>query len=218
MVGLIYCRSGGGKTVNSTRVKGEKNLLLCSDNSSVVLKNFPRDNLTVRTITHCEREATDDRAHFMAMAEAAAEEGYSNIIIDNLSDLFDMWILERDEKNVSKDRRQDYLFVYNQLKRLVRKASMFKCNVIFTAWEEHRERTLPDGSKYIHTCPKIPDKILDNICGLCNVVAYVTHAPDKSGAEVYAYILKPTREYLVKDQLYNRVVCKPENIFEEDNK
>lgn len=218
MVGLIYCRSGGGKTVNSTRVNGKKNLLLCSDNSSIVLNNFPRANLTVRIITHCEREGTDDPQFFMAMAEKAAEEGYDNIIIDNLSDLFDMWILERDEKNISKDKRQDYQFVYNQLKRLTRKAGLFKCNVIFTAWEEHRERTNPDGSKYIHTCPKIPDKILDNICGLCNVVGYVTHAPDKSGNEVYAYMLRPTKEYLVKDQLYNRAFCKPENIFEEDKK
>jgi hypothetical protein len=37
---LVYCKSGGGKTVNSTLVaapKRGKNLLICTDNSSIVL-------------------------------------------------------------------------------------------------------------------------------------------------------------------------------------
>ena len=50
---LLYTQSGGGKTVNSTLVaapKRKKNLLICTDNSSIVLKNFDRKNLTVQNV------------------------------------------------------------------------------------------------------------------------------------------------------------------------
>ena len=57
MNALIYAPSGGRKTVNSTLVKAKrkkKNLLLCSDNSYVVLSNkeFQRENLTIEIIEH----------------------------------------------------------------------------------------------------------------------------------------------------------------------
>ncbi|MBR1740013.1 MAG: AAA family ATPase [Ruminococcus sp.] len=215
MVALLYCRSGGGKTVNSTLVKGEKNLLLCSDNSEIVLRNFPRDNLTIKKITHCVKKDRDDRSAFYETALDEAEQGYTNIIIDNLSDLFDMWLLELEEKNAgSKDRRQDYQYVYNMLKRIVRKATLFKCNVIFTAWTETRNLVTPDGKPYINTMPKLPAKIIDNICGLCNCVGYITHGTGADGKEVWWYVLKPTKEFYAKDQLYDRDSCYPENIFE----
>lgn len=218
-VAMIYCRSGGGKTVNSTLVNGEKNLLLCSDNSAIVLNNFERPNLTVKRITHCVRDNTDDRESFYEMVLDEAEKGWSNIIIDNLSDLFDMWILELEEKHAgSKDRRQDYQLVYNMLKRITRKATMFNCNVIFTAWCETRSLVAPDGKPYINTIPKLPEKVLDNICGLCNVVGYVTHAADKQGAEHWWYVTKPTKEFYAKDQLFNRDYCKPQLVFEKEVK
>ena len=49
-VGLVYGQSGSGKTVNSTLVKTGKrgkNLLMCSDNSHIVLRNFERKNLDI---------------------------------------------------------------------------------------------------------------------------------------------------------------------------
>ena len=50
---LLYTQSGGGKTVNSTLVaatKRGKNLLICTDNSSIVLKNFERPNLEIQNV------------------------------------------------------------------------------------------------------------------------------------------------------------------------
>ena len=74
MVALIYCQSGGGKTVNSTRVatgKRGRNILLCSDNSSIVLKNFDRPNLDVEPITHCMKSLTNlnDDSYFIRQLE-----------------------------------------------------------------------------------------------------------------------------------------------------
>lgn len=182
------------------------------------MNNFERSNLTVHKITHCVKESASDETAFMKLAETAAEQGYDNIIIDNLSDLFDMWILELEEKGGSKDKRQDYQLVYNQLKRLVRKATMFKCNVIFTAWQETRQLVTPDGTPYVNTMPKLPEKILDNVCGLCNVVGYVTHAADKQGNMRWWYVTKPTKEFYAKDQLFNRDAVYPEMIFEKGAK
>ena len=51
---LIYTQSGGGKTCNSTLVeapKRGKNLLICTDNSSIVLQNFKRPNLEVINVS-----------------------------------------------------------------------------------------------------------------------------------------------------------------------
>ena len=84
-----------------------------------------------------------------------------------------MWILELDESGKYKDMRQAYQLVYQSLKRLVRKATLANCDIVFTAWQDLTEITLPTGEKVMRTSPKIPQKILDNICGLCNIVTCI---------------------------------------------
>ncbi len=220
MVGLIYCKSGGGKTVNSTLVRAPikgRNLLMCSDNSEVVLNNFDRPNLDIEKITHCVKSRTDpsDDTYLTAQIENLVETGkYDNLIVDNISDLFDMWILELDEIGNSKDKRQDYQLVYQNLKRIVRKATMYNCNVIFTAWLNITQLSDPSGKPYYQYSPKIPDKILDNICGLCNIVGMVQQTIDDKGNSIWFYNLKPTKEIYAKDQLFNRTACKPESLFD----
>ena len=89
---LVYTQSGGGKTVNSTLVAAphrKKNLLICSDNSSIVLKNFDRKNLTIQNVGTVK--------DFIEAYQAGyTSKQYDNIILDNLSDLIDMWLLELD--------------------------------------------------------------------------------------------------------------------------
>lgn len=222
MVGLVYCKSGGGKTVNSTLVQTHnRNILMCSDNSSVVLNNFKREKLDIEKITHCVKSRTDvnDSEYFLKRFDDICNCGkYDNIIIDNISDLFDMWILELDEVGNSKDKRQDYQLVYQNLKRLVRKAALAKCNVLFTAWLDVTEITLPTGETVTRYAPKIPQKILDNVCGLCNIIAYINTGTDKSGNKIWYYMLEGNEKLYAKDQIYNRKVCKPQNIFEMEEK
>ena len=47
-VAMIWGSPGSGKTVAATAPKNEKILLLCSDNSAVVLNMFERKNVTER--------------------------------------------------------------------------------------------------------------------------------------------------------------------------
>ena len=217
---LIYSQSGGGKTVNSTLVKTGKrgkNLLLCSDNSQVVLNNFERPNLDIQIIEHWMDKDSSGRAqaNFNDQFEkAVASQKYDTIIIDNVSDLFDLAILELDESGRYKDMRQAYQLVYQNLKRLVRAAGQVDCNVIFTAWHETSEITLPDGQKAIRIIPKLPMKILDNFLGLCNIVGYINTAVDKNTKQKrWYYHLEGAETLYAKDQLHCRKTCLPEDIF-----
>ena len=206
---LVYCQSGGGKTVNSTLVAAPnrgKNLLICSDNSSIVLRNFERPNLTVIPVSTV-KEFVD------AYQNGYKSKQYDNIILDNVSDLIDMWLLELDESGKFKDFRQAYQLVYQSLKRLSRESTALDCNTIFTAWSDNFEITLPSGEKAIRLQPKIPAKILDNFCGLMNVVAYINTALDKNGNKRWYYVTEGAPTLMAKDQIGCRKSCMPKDLF-----
>lgn len=206
---LIFTQSGGGKTVNSTLVAApnrKKNLLICTDNSSIVLKNFDRANLTVKNVGTV-KDFVD------AYQEGYQSKKYDNIILDNLSDLIDMWLLELDASGKFKDFRQAYQLVYQSLKRLTRESTTLDCNTIFTAWSDNVEITLPNGEVAVRTQPKIPAKILDNVCGLMNVVAYINTATDKDGNKRWYYVTEGKPTLIAKDQIACRKSCMPADIF-----
>ena len=220
MNALVYGPSGAGKTVNSTLVKAEKrgkNLLLCSDNSHIVLNNkeFHRDNLTIEVIEHWldKDNLGKDQSNFSTQFDKAVEsKKYDNIIVDNISDIFDMAILEYDASGRVRDPRQYYQIVYQELKRLARKAAQVDCNVIFTAWTDLQEFNMPDGSKAVRTQPKLPNKILDNFLGLTQIVAYINTA-EKDGKKTWYYALAGNPTMYAKDQAFNRKSCMPEDLF-----
>ena len=224
MNALVYAPSGGGKTINTTMVKAEKrkkNLLLCSDNSHIVLSNadFKRDNLTIEVVEHwLDRDNTGKEQNCFSKQfdQAVEKKAYDNIIVDNISDIFDLAILEFDASGKFKDMRQAYQIVYQELKRLARKAAQVDCNVIFTAWTDLQEINLPDGTKAVRTQPKLPNKILDNFLGLTQIVAYINTA-EKDGKKAWYYVLEGRPTMYAKDQLYCRKSCLPEDIFSVGN-
>lgn len=206
---LIYTQSGGGKTVNSTLVsapKRGKNLLICTDNSSIVLQNFERPNLEIFNVSNV-KEFVD------AYRTGYESKKYDNIIPDNLSDLIDMWLLELDDSGKFRDFRQAYQLVYQSLKRLSRESTTLDCNTIFTAWSDNVEITLPNGEIATRLQPKIPAKILDNVCGLMNVVAYINTAVDSDGNKRWYYVTEGKPTLMAKDQIACRKSCLPEDIF-----
>lgn len=206
---LLYTQSGGGKTCNSTLVsapKRGKNLLICSDNSSIVLNNFERPNLKIENVATV-KDFVD------AYQTGYNEKIYDNIILDNLSDLIDMWLLELDANGKFKDFRQAYQLVYQSLKRLSRESTVLDCNTIFTAWSDNFEITLPNGELAVRLQPKIPAKILDNVCGLMNVVGYINTAVDSEGNKRWYYVTEGSPTLMAKDQIACRKSCMPENLF-----
>lgn len=206
---LVYTQSGGGKTVNSTLVAApnrKKNLLICSDNSSIVLKNFERKNLIIQNVGTVKDFIDAYQAGYQSKQ-------YDNIILDNLSDLIDMWLLELDASGKFKDFRQAYQLVYQSLKRLSRESALLDCNTIFTAWSDNMEITLPTGEIAVRLQPKIPAKILDNVCGLMNVVAYINTAVDADGNKRWYYVTEGKPTLMAKDQIGCRKSCMPEDLF-----
>jgi len=216
-VGLIYGPSGAGKTVNSSRASaegGKKVCLLSSDYSYVALNNFPdiRKNVDVVEIYHWldkDKKGLAQENFIKQFSDAVNSGKYSTIIVDNLTNLFDMAILEYDETGNFNDPRRYYLLVYQQLKRLLIKANQVNCNVLFTAWELVDSVPDKDGTLYERVRPHLPLKIMDSILGLCQIVGKV-RKDDKKG---YYYDLRGSEFRYGKDQIYAREYCLPENIF-----
>lgn len=207
MNALIYGASGSGKTTNSTRVKtAKRNLLICTDNSSVVLRNFDRPNLDIVNVSTAQAFIDEYRKGYESKK-------YENIILDNLSDLFDMWILELEASGKYKDMRQAYQMVYQNLRRLSRESASCGCNTIFTAWSDMTEVPQPDGSKKTRLQPKLPNKILDSVCGLMNIVGLVASNPDKENKMQWYYVTKGSPEIMAKDQVRCRDFIMPEDLF-----
>lgn len=203
---IVYTKSGGGKTVNTSRVEGTTRLI-DSDNSSVVLQNFDRPNVSVVKISSI--------ASFMTEFETSAASGeFQNIIVDNVTDIIDRWLLELGAagKNGGNPGIQDYQTVYNGVKRLVRRASDCGVNVILNFWQDTYFFTNGDGSQTSMLSPKMPQKLLENICGLCNIVAHI-EVYEKDEKKTWFYNMNGTNNLYAKDQLFCRKTCMPEDIF-----
>lgn len=200
----LYGQPGSGKTVNSTRLPG-KTLLISSDNSALVLRNFDRPNLTVKPASSFKE--------FVDSFEAATQsKQYDNIIVDCLTDLIDAYIVEIREGGFSGDIRQYYLAIYTKVKYLARKAAFCDTNVVFNCWEDVETVTLPTGEVANRVSPMLPAKIKQNVCGLCSVVAWVTSGM-KDGVKKWVYVTEGSPTIMAKDQLYMRKICMPEDVF-----
>ena len=214
-VAMIWGSPGSGKTVAATAPKNEKILLLCSDNSAVVLNMFERKNVTVERVEHW-LDPGDGKNYFSKQFENALASGkYTLIVVDNLTDIKEMALLEIDAEGRIKDIRQVYQAVYMAIKRLTRMAANAKCHVTFTAWDDSEEITKMDGSLALRQSPNLPKKILPQVLGLCNIVGQMAKAKDKSGTMRWFLITEDSEtRYGCKDQLNGRKSIMPENLFD----
>jgi phage nucleotide-binding protein len=213
-VAMIWGSPGSGKTVASTAPKNEKILHLCSDNSSVVLNMFDRPNVTPERVEHWLDQG-DGQNYFAKQFENALNSGkYTLIVVDNLTDLKEMALLEIEEEGKIKDIRQVYQAVYMAIKRLTRMAANAKCHVTFTCWDDSETFTRNDGTVALRQFPNLPKKILPQVLGLCNIVGQMAKATDKNGEMRWFMITEDSEtRYGCKDQIYGRKSCLPENLF-----
>ena len=215
-VALIWGSPGSGKTVAATAPKNEKILLLCSDNSAVVLNMFDRPNVTVERVENWI-DPGDGKNYFTAQFEAALNSGkYTLIVVDNLTDLKELAIMQIEEQGKIKDIRQVYQAVYMAIKRLTRMAANADCHVTFTAWDDAEEVTKNDGTLALRQYPNLPKKILPQVLGLCNIVGQMSKAQNKAGEMVWYLITEDSEvRYGCKDQLYGRKSSMPEKLYEK---
>lgn len=206
---IIFGAPGSGKTTNSTLTPG-KTLLLCSDNSALVLRNFDRPDLTVK-------EIPTFKDYIEQFDAATASKQYDTVITDCLTDIIDGFIVECRESGKFSDVRQAYLLAYTKIKALVRRAAHCGTDCIFNCWEDSEEIPLPSGEVANRLSPMLPAKIKQQVCGLCNVIAYVTTAADKEGKKRWYYQLEGSATLMAKDQLQCRKNCLPQDLFQGGN-
>lgn len=214
-VAMIWGSPGSGKTVAATAPKKEKIKLLCSDNSAVVLNMFERKNVEVERVEHW-LDPGDGKNYFTKQFETALASGkYTLIVVDNLTDIKELALLEIEEQGKIKDIRQVYQAVYMAIKRLTRMAANAKCHVTFTAWDDGEKITKADGTLALRQSPNLPPKIRPQVLGLCNIVGQMAKGKDKDGKMSWFLITEDSEtRYGCKDQLHGRKFIMPENLFE----
>ena len=101
---------------------------------------------------------------------------FENIAVDNISELERCILsdLGSQGKNKGVPAQSDYQYMQFKLVNSLRFMKSLGKNIIWTAWEIVEQFQNPDGSTYNRQYPKMSMKIVDNICGLCEVVGKIT--------------------------------------------
>lgn len=133
----------------------------------------------------------------------------TTIAVDNVSEL-ERCILSNlgaQGKNKGVPAMSDYQYMQFQLVNSMRYMKAWGINIVWTAWEVVRDIVHPDGTKYSQLIPKISEKIVDNICGLCDVVGKIL--VNKEGR--HGILLEATQNIYAKNQIDSRKACAVED-------
>lgn len=211
---LFYCKPGVGKstaigviaeqsegntlvldvdrTIQRTLAKGE----VVKDTSKIFVVEIDNIN-TFEDWSNKLKEITP---------EWLAQNNIKNIAVDNISELERCILSDLGAKGKNKGvpAMADYQYMQFKLVNSLRYMKSWGVNVIWTAWETAEAFTHPDGTQYTRLMPKISSKIVDNICGLCDVVGWIS--VNKDGE--HGILLEATQNIYAKNQIDMRKGCK----------
>lgn len=205
-IGLIAEASEGNtlvldvdRTIKNTLAKRE----IVKDTSKIYIQTV--DN--VNTFSDWT-EIIDDLVKIAENGELA-ENGITTIAVDNISELERCILSDLGSKGKNKGvpAMADYQYMQFKLVNSLRKMKNLGVNIIWTAWETVEQFTAPDGSQYSRLYPKVSAKIVDNICGLCDVVGKILI--NKEGK--HGILLEATQNIYAKNQIDSRKACKVED-------
>lgn len=139
------------------------------------------------------------------------ENNIRTVAVDNISELERCILsdLGSQGKNKGVPAMADYQHMQFQLVNSLRAMKAWGVNIIWTAWEVNEPFTHMDGTQYTRRMPKISAKIVDNICGLCDVVGWI--GINKDGE--HAILLKAAPNVYAKNQIDMRESCKVEDFI-----
>lgn len=214
---MFYCSTGVGKTTTAGLIaeksKG-KTLILDVDRTIAtslgkgeVVKDISR--IDIRQVDNVH--TWDDWEKILMELAELKKEGkldYENIVVDNISELERCILSDLGSKGKNKGvpAQADYQYMQFKLVNSLRFMKSLGVNVIWTAWETYENYTHPDGTQYTRSYPKISAKIVDNICGLCDIVGKIMAKQDGTRG----IILEATQNVYAKNQLDSRKGCKVE--------
>lgn len=198
---LIYAPPGMGKTTLLGGLPG-KTLIIDIDRGTSVLSGNP--NVDIVRLSDDLHEMNEILSELKSKCE------YQNVALDSLSELQQGMLayLGRIGKNNGVPDMQAYGRVDIRIIDWCRQFRALPCNVFFTAWEIQKEIVLPSGEKTLQARPLIRDKIVDNICGLCDLVGQIV----MSDNERYI-LLEGSTNVVAKDRLFKRKYCKFEEVL-----
>ena len=208
-IGLIAERSEGNtlvldvdRTITRTLAKGE----IVKDTSKVFVQ--PVDNInTFESWGNLLKEITP---------EWLKEHNITTVAVDNISELERCILSDLGAKGKNKGvpAMADYQYMQFKLVNSLRYMKSWGVNIIWTAWEVAEQFTHPDGTQYTRLMPKISAKIVDNICGLCDVVGWIS--VNKDGE--HGILLEATQNIYAKNQVDTRKGCKVHEFIIKEGK
>lgn len=127
------------------------------------------------------------------------------VAVDNISELERCILadLGSQGKNKGVPAQADYQYMQFKLVNSLRYMKTMGVNILWTAWQDVRQIVSIDGTSYTQMIPKISAKIVDNICGLCDVVGWI--GVNKEGGRTV--LLEATQNIYAKNQIDARKSC-----------
>lgn len=143
------------------------------------------------------------------------------IAVDNISELERCILsdLGSQGKNKGVPSMGDYQYMQFKLVNSLRQMKTLGVNIVWTAWESNRQIVDTDGTAYTQLIPKISEKIVDNICGLCDVVGKIFAIKGEDGETKRGIKLDATASVYAKNQIDSRKSCNVEDFirFEKED-
>lgn len=221
---LFYCKTGVGKstaigliaeasegntlvldvdrTITRTLAKGE----VVKDTSKVLVQEI--DN--IHTFDEWTKTLLEITPEFLK------EHDIRTVAVDNVSELERCILSDLGAKGKNKGvpAMADYQYMQFKLVNSLRHMKSWGVNVIWTAWETAEAFTHPDGTQYTRLLPKISNKIVDNICGLCDIVGWISVNKDGD----HMILLKATQNIHAKNQIDSREFCRVDEFIKKEDK
>lgn len=197
---LIYGPPGMGKTSAIKFIPG-KTLVLDVDRTSRVLKGCP--NIDIAYVDNTN--TWDFWGNLIVDLEKNYKGVYDNIVVDNISELERCLLSDLGSKGKNKGvpSQGDYQYMQFRIVNSLRYMKNLGANLIWTAWESTDLYTDSSGQQWNRSFPQINHKILNNVLGLCDVVAKL--AINSEGER--GFILSATNSTYAKNQLDDRKGC-----------
>lgn len=211
---LLYCKPGVGKStaIGLIAEKSEGNTLVL-DVDRTITRTLAKGDV-VKDTSKIFVDQIDNIHTFTAWANTLKEitpewlqqNNIKTVAVDNISELERCILsdLGAQGKNKGVPAQADYQYMQFKLVNSLRYMKSWGVNIIWTAWETSDDFTHPDGTRYTRLQPKISLKIVDNICGLCDMVGWIT--VNKDGE--HHILLEATQNIYAKNQIDTRKHCK----------
>lgn len=198
---LIYAAPGVGKTSAAKYFKG-KTLVIDIDRTTRVLKGCKNIDIYYQNIV----DAWTEWGETLKKLQGSDLSKYDTIFIDNISELERCILasLGRDGNNGRIPSQKNYLQMQFYLVDSIRFLKTLGKNIVISAWETSDIWINEDGQQYNRAYPFISQKILNNVMGLCDVVARLVYNPKTDSRGFY---LQPTPSVYAKNQLDDRKFC-----------